>query len=273
MPSIGDIALAIAPYINGFLIALVSFIVYSFSKQKKLFKFLGLEKTSKCTVVYLASLVVPRDGSTGFDGLHRSYQGIAIPIGELTIASRLAKALTIDAFEYIPPVVRKSLQKKFAFFRPLTARIDASPMRYEDIDFSTRSIIATGSQAYNIVTNYCINENLVQLQITHNGTVIEIVKGKDKGEVVRKASDHHDIAILEKFTDHNRNNSSIIVAAGLGVLGTMGAIQYLIDYWHDLHKTYGNRDFALILQFGPADKGSLDDTLKSSSVIRRIPEK
>lgn len=99
------------------------------------------------------------------------------------------------------------------------------------------------------------------------------MKGKDKGEVIRKESDHHDIAILERFIDHNRNNTTIIVAAGLGVLGTMGAIQYLIDHWHDLHKTYGNHDFALVLQFGPSNKGSLDDILRSGSVIRRIPEK
>jgi hypothetical protein len=272
MPSIGDIALTTAPYVIGFLVALGGFFVFSLGKQKKLFNFLGLDKKSKQVVVYLSSLLVPRGTATGFDRLPRSYQGPAIPIGELSISSRLAKALTIDAFEYIPPVVRKSLQEKYTFFRPLTVRIDASPMQNGDIDFSTCSIITVGSQAYNIVTNYCITENLVQLQITQNGTVIEIVKGKDKGVVIKKASDQHDIAILEKFIDHTRNNSTIIIAAGLGVLGTIGAVQYLIDHWRDLDKTYGNREFALILQFGPANKGSYDDILKSGSVIRRIPE-
>ena len=273
MSTIGDIALAVAPYVIGFIFALISFITYSFSRQKKLLKFFGPEKTSKRVLVYLSSLLVPRGGSTGFDGLPRSYQGIAIPTGELNVGSRLAKALTIDAFEYIPPVVRKSLQEKISFFRPLTARIDASPMQNTDIDFSSRSIIAVGSQAYNIITNYCITENLVQLQITHNGTVIELMKGKDKGGIVKRASGQHDIAILEKFIDHNRNDSSIIIAAGLGVIGTMGAVQYLIDHWRDLQKLYGNSDFALALQFGPVNRGSLDDILKNGSVIRRIPEK
>lgn len=273
MPTIGDIALAAAPYVIGFLIALISFIIYSFSKQKRLLNFFGPQKTSKRVIVYLSSLLVPRGGSTGFDGLPRSYQGIAIPTEELNVGSRLAKALSVDAFEYIPTVIRKSLQEKFAFFRPLMARIDASPMQYNNIDFSTRSIIAIGSQGYNIVTNYCLTESLVQLQITHNGTVIEVMKGKDKGEIVRKASDQHDIAILEKLIDHNRDDSSIIIAAGLGVLGTMGAVQYLIDHWRDLQKSYGNCDFALALQFGPANKGSYDDILKNGSVIRRIPEK
>jgi hypothetical protein len=153
MSTIGEIALAVAPYVIGFLFALISYIIFSFSKQKKLLKFLTPDKTSKRIVIYLSSLFVPSGGSTGFDGLPRSYQGISIPIGELNVGFRLAQALTIDAFEYIPLVIRKSLQEKFTIFRPLMARIDASPMQNNGIDFSTRSIIAVGSQGYNFVTN------------------------------------------------------------------------------------------------------------------------
>lgn len=75
------------------------------------------------------------------------------------------------------------------------------------------------------------------------------------------------------MVDHTRNNATVIIAAGLGVLGTMGAVQYLIDNWQDLYKTYGNREFALILQFGPMENFPLDDVIKNGSVIRRIPEK
>jgi len=248
-------------------LALIGFIVYSLGKQKKLFDFLGVDKKSRQVVIYLSSLFIPPGHAFGFDGLPRSYQGIAIPTGELNISSRLSKELTIEAFEYIPPVVRKALQEKYAFFRPLKIRIEASPMRDPDIDFSGRSIITAGSQGYNIVTNYCIGQNLTQLCITQNGTVIEIVKGKDKGEIIRRASNQHDIAILEKLVDHTRNDTAIIIAAGLGVLGT---IQYFIDHWQELYKTYGKREFALALQFGIANR-KFDDALQGS-VIRRIPE-
>ena len=74
------------------------------------------------------------------------------------------------------------------------------------------------------------------------------------------------------MTDHTRNGTVVIIAAGLGVLGTMGAVQYFIDHWHELYKTYGKREFALVLQFGTANRNSLDDALQGS-VIRRIPEK
>jgi len=165
MPSIGDVLLTVAPYIVGFLLALISFIVYSLGKQRKLFDFLGVDRKSKQVVIYLSSLLVPPGNAIRFDGLPRSYQGIAIPTGELNISSRLAKELTIDAFEYIPPIIRKSLQEKYAFFRPLKIRIEPSPMQNGDIDFSAHSIITTGSQGYNIVTNYCLSQNLTQMCI------------------------------------------------------------------------------------------------------------
>lgn len=272
MPSIGDIALAVAPYVIGFLVAFIGFIVFSLSRQQKLFNFLGADKKARQATVYLSSLLIPRGCAVGFDGLPRSYQGITIPTEELSISARLAKALTVDAFEYIPPIIRRSLQEKYAFFRPLTVSINASPMHEGEIDFSTRSIITAGSQGYNVVTNYCVSRNLAQLQISHNGTAIQVMRGKDKGEVIRSASNQHDIAILERLIDHTRTDTTIIIAAGLGVIGTMGAIQYLIDHWQELDKTYRNCEFALVLQFGPVDNCSFEDILKGI-VVRRIPEK
>jgi len=102
--------------------------------------------------------------------------------------------------------------------------------------------------------------------------VIEIVKGKDKGEIIRRASNQHDIAILEKIIDNTRGDTVIFIAAGLAVLGTMGAVQYFIDHWQELYKTYTKREFALALQFSIANRNSIDDALQGS-VIRRIPEK
>ena len=41
--------------------------------------------------------------------------------------------------------------------------------------------------------------------------------------------------------------------------------------WQELDKVYRNREFALVLQFGPVDKLSFEYVLKGT-VIRRIPE-
>lgn len=271
MPSIGDILLTAAPYAIGILATFIGFVIFGLSKQRNLMKVLGVDTDSRRVIVYLSSLFVPRWNAIGFDGQTRSYEGITIPIEELSISSPLAKALTVDAFENIPPIIRRLLQQKSSVFRPITVDTNASPMRQNDIDFSTRSIITVGSQGYNVVTNYCVSRNLCQMQITQNGSVIEIVKGKHQGEVIRRASNQHDIAILEKIVDHTRNDTGIIIAAGLDVIGTMGAVRYLIDHWQELHKTYGDKEFALALQFGPVGTMRLEEVLKGS-VIRRLPE-
>lgn len=271
MPTIGDIVLTIAPYVVGFLFAFISFIIFRFSKQRKLYNFLKPDKEKKQTLVYLSSLLIPRGGAVGFDGRPRSYQGITIPTEELSISSRLVNALAIDVFEYIPPIVRKKLQEKFAFFRPLAINVTASPMQEQEIDFSTRSIITVGSQGYNVVTNYVVSHNLCQAQISHNGMAIQINKGKGRGEVIRPATNQHDIAVLERVIDSTSDDTTIFVCAGLGVVGTMGAIQYLVDHWEELSKVYKDQEFAIILQFGPVGQRAFDDTLKGA-VIRRIPE-
>ena len=144
-------------------------------------------------------------------------------------------------------------------------------MNESDIDFSTGSIITVGSQGYNVVTNYYLSRNLCQMQITQNGTVIEIMKGRYKGEVIQRPSNKHDIAILERLADQTEQGTTIIIGAGLGVIGTMGAIQYLIDNWEELYKTYNERDFALALQFGPTGSQPIEELLKGS-VVRRLPE-
>ena len=271
MPSIGDILLTAAPYVIGGLATFVGFIIFGLSKQRKLLRFLGLDKESRRVIVYLSSLLIPRGCAVGFDGQPRSYQGITIPIEELSVSALLSKALRIDAFENIPPAIRKPLQKRSAIFRPITVDVNASPMQENDIDFSTRSIITVGSQGYNVVTNYCVDHNLSQLQITHNGNAIQIVQGRHRGETIRRPSNQHDIAILEKLVDRTRNDTTIIVGAGLAVLGTMGAIHYLIDHWQELEKLYGDREFALVLQFGPTETQSFEEALKGT-VIRRLPE-
>lgn len=271
MPSIGDIILAIAPFIIGLLVPLVGKFVIVFSKQSKLIELLGVDEESRRVVVYLSSLFVPKGAAIDFQGQPRSYQGITVPIEEFSASAALPKAFDFDPFENIPPILRERFESKWSFFQPVSIDVNASPMQEADIDFGTRSIIALGSHGYNHVVYYCIHHGLSTLHITQNGTAIEIAKGKHKGEIITPASPSHDIAKLEKVVDDSRANTSILIAAGLGVIGTMGAVNYLIDHWHELHHSYGDKPFALVLQFGPAGQLSFEDLMKGS-VIRRLPD-
>ncbi len=269
-PSFWDILLTAAPAVLGVAFVLGCAIVFGLSKQRRLFKLLGVQGDARQTIVYLSSLFVPRGGSLGFDGHPRSYEGLTIPSEELTMIARLAKALSVDPFRNIPPILREPLQQKWRFFRPGSINATASPRTEAEIDFSTRSIITVGSQAYNTMTHHCLAHNLVQLQISHNGTAITIARGRNAGEVVHPSTQQHDIGILEKVIDRSSQNTSVVIAAGLGVYGTMGALQYLIDHWQEIYKKYGDREFALLLQFGPATTQSFKEMLKGT-VIRELP--
>jgi hypothetical protein len=272
MPTIGDILLEFSSIIIVFLLTVAGFIFFAFSKQRKLRRFFGIKKESQDIDVYLSSLFIPQYTSTGFDGRPRSYQGPAIPIGELGIIASLASALKLSGFDNIPAFIRDMLAKVNKNFQPLNINPKASPLKETEINFRSGStIITVGSQGYNIVTNYCVDNNLSQMQIVENGTAIQIMKGKRQGEIVRPVSDKHDIAILEKLTERTRDNTTIFIAAGLGVLGTMGTIQYLVDKWEKLASEYPD-DFAFILQFGPIDRFSFEECLHEGERIRQIPD-
>lgn len=271
MPTFFDILLEVAPYIIGLVIGLVGVIIVRLSKQRKLMRLLGIDKNIRRVNIYLSSLFVRSGHGLDFRGVPRTYEGITVPNEEFSAGTAIPGALNFDPFENIPPIIRKQIQEKWPFFKPISFSVNASPFQVADIDFSSKSIITLGSHGYNIVSDYCNTHGLSKLHITQNGTVIEIVKGKHKGEIIRPVSRRHDIAILEKVTDGSRDDATILIAAGLGVIGTMGATNYFLNHWQELHKAYDEREFALVLQFGPVGSAPLSEILKGN-VIRRLPE-
>lgn len=271
MITIGDVLLQIAPYIFTILVTFIGIAIYRWSKLRKLVRLLGIDNEARRVVLYLSSLFVPKGCALDFRGQARSYEGITIPTEEFSAGVALARLLRIDPFENLPPILRRPLEKRFSFFKPVQIDVNASPMREADIDFSTHSIITLGSHGYNIVSDYCSRHSLAQLAITGNGTEIRIVQGKHSGEVITTPSPQHDIAMLEKVVDQSRSNTTIVVAAGLGVIGTMGAANYLLANWQKLESQYGQREFALVLQFGPIGGEPLAEVLRGT-VVRTLPE-
>jgi hypothetical protein len=271
MPTIWDVLLQALPYLITVLVTLIGIVIFRFSRLWKLIRLLGIDGQQRRVILYLSSLLIPRGHAIDFRGQARSYEGIAIPTEEFSAGVALSRLLPSDPFENLPPVARRPLEKRLPFFRKVQIDVNASPMRDPDIDFSTRSIITLGSHGYNIVSDYCSRNNLARLAITGDGTQITILQGDHSGEVIRPSSPQHDIAILEKIVDHSRGNTTIVVGAGLGVIGTMGAANYLLTNWETLHKKYGKREFALVLQFGPTNTLPLAEVLKGS-IVRALPQ-
>lgn len=270
MPTIWDVLLQASPYIITVLVTLIGVVIFRLSRLHKLVRLLGIDGKARRVILYLSSLFVPRGSSLDFRGQARSYEGITIPTEEFSAGVALSRLLPSDPFENLPPIARRPLEKQFPFFRPIQIDVNASPMRDPDIDFSTRSIITLGSHGYNIVSDYCVRKSLARLAITGDGTQISILQGQHSGEVITSPGPQYDIAILEKIIDHTRGNTTIVVAAGLGVIGTMGAANYLLENWKTLEKEYGEREFALVLQFGPADSLPLRELLRGT-VLHAFP--
>ncbi len=270
MPTVWDGLLQASPYIITALATLFGLVVFRLSKLRKLTRLLGISAKERRVILYLSSLFVPRGASFDFRGHARSYEGITIPTEEFSAAVALSRLLPTDPFENLPPIARRPLEERLPFFRRIQIDVNASPMRDPDIDFSTRSIITLGSHGYNLVTDYCARNNLARLSITGNGTQITVLQGPHSGEVITRPGPQYDIAILEKIVDHTRDNTTIVMAAGLGVVGTMGAANYLLQNWQRLEKQYGDKEFALALQFGPMGKLPLPELLKGL-ILRAFP--
>ncbi len=89
----------------------------------------------------------------------------------------------------------------------------------------------------------------MEQQIGSQEMVIRVRKGRRKGdEFKQRPNSSDDLAIVEKLFD-DADKTTIFIAAGLGVVGTRGAVQYLVDNWARLHKEFGTEPFAVCLRF------------------------
>jgi hypothetical protein len=77
----------------------------------------------------------------------------------------------------------------------------------------------------------------------HEKEVIELM-GSDK---VYSCDSTHNLGIIQRFTD-STNRRTIFYLAGTGEQGTASAIAYLRLNWQDLHSSYSNRNFCIIIE-------------------------
>lgn len=63
------------------------------------------------------------------------------------------------------------------------------------------------------------------------------------------------LAIVEKVHDP-ATQSTVFIAAGLGVVGTMGAVHFLAEHWNELWQQFGTRPFAICFEVPKCTSGS-----------------
>jgi hypothetical protein len=146
---------------------------------------------------------------------------------------------------WVPEVIIRRLES-WGFFKRPEIIFQASPQREQDIEFD--NLILIGSQAYNVVTGYYITRGTPYLTLefdtTDPGVVIR--RGRNTGERIPFGQD--DLAVLLRIRDAE-HGTTVFIGAGMGVNGTRGAIEYLMNNWEELRRVYGDQEFGLCLRF------------------------
>src|SRR6266508_1466259 len=191
-------------------------------RRRKLFRFFGVTKQHTRQLVYLSSLIVRPGGAIGFDGLPRSFQGHAIPSDEIDAARPIIETWSNARLDAASERLRMRLSRWW-LLRRVTPEVTASPLDIRRLK-SGGSVIAIGSQAYNVCTSYVMDVL---------GTHLSIVNGV----CILQAS--NDGAPVREWT----------VDPGSTTIGTTGAAWYLCKRWRQLYRRFGVEAFAICLSF------------------------
>jgi len=106
-------------------------------------------------------------------------------------------------------------------------------------------------QFYNSIADHFLETYDPILRMVQIGQrmVIRVNKGQRSGDVFeQRQGQADDLAIVEKLYDEP-NNRAVFFAAGLGVVGTIGAVNYIVNNWSKLEKDFKATPFAICLRF------------------------
>jgi hypothetical protein len=112
------------------------------------------------------------------------------------------------------------------------------------------SIVSVGSRAYNSCTVYLQDVLGTDLTTGDGLAVLRVTPERLEWRYAgpQGADDETDFAIVERRSVP-QTNTTYFVVAGLTKTGTTGAVAFLANFWKDLYRVYGVRDFAICLKF------------------------
>lgn len=219
-------------------------------RRRKLFRFLGLTKQQPDFLVYLSTVFVERGGSLDFRGTARTFSGPAVPAAELAALEPVARLFTESLLDELPKRLRRWLARRVSWvFQDVAPQFLASPQDVADVQ--SGNLLTVGSRYYNSAGDLFAQPGQLMLAMEQQQQqmVIRVTGGSEKGRVFQtRDNSSEDLAILERLYDPD-TNSTVFVAAGLGVTGTRGAVEYFARRWKDLYARFGTDRFALCLRF------------------------
>ncbi len=233
----------------GWILSILLRLPFVYRKRRRLFEFFGITEKCPRIEVYLSTVFVHMWGSEDFRGEARSFGGPAVPAAELATIEPITRLFNDPFLDGLPTSIRAWLGEKVHWSFRKISPIFSSPKDRNQVEHG--NIITVGSQYYNsagdLYTETC-NSILKMVQVDDN-MVIRVERGARKGDLFRARTDHvDDLSIVEKLHDA-ATQSTVFIAAGLGVVGTMGAVHFIVDKWDQLRKDFGTEHFAICLRF------------------------
>jgi len=247
---VGQILAGVAVAILGWLSSVVLRLPFIYRQRRELFRFFGITQDEQGFIVYLSTLFVLPGGSVDFRGTPRSFQGPAIAAAELGTFQPVSQLFLSPFLEGLPAPIRAWLGNRVHWtFRQILPEFAPSPRDRREVE--PTNMLTVGSQYYNTARDLYANTGNPFLKMEQAGRrmAIRVRKGPRTGDVFEsRPSRADDLAIVERLLDV-AHKTTVFIAAGMGVVGTRGAVQYLIDNWAGLYKDFGTEPFAICLRF------------------------
>lgn len=274
------------------LLALVlGWVAFVISRRAKLLRFFGVDK-SRRIAIYLSNLRVKSGGSIGIDGRELSYRGSTAAFGEMVVANRfrdlfnyflpslsdspglLSRLLISDvqvqlllspldnaqiersspfialgspAYNIASQFIEQQLHSK-AKFGTVTIDPTAEPQAPLETSPTEESLFPHASGSYvDETSNLPTSGSTVDVPLQPSKRVPAIIV-----DGISPLT-HSTYGFVERITDRD-GERFVYYAAGISVLATAGAANYLISEWAKLHRKYGtDTDFLVMLGFEPHD--------------------
>lgn len=222
-------------------------------RRRRLLSFWGITRSQPQLNVYVSTLFVRKWGAVDFRGTVRSYAGPAISSQELSVTSEIPGLFSAPLLDQLPDRLRQWLGTRIHWsLQEIQPVLIASPSDRGKV--GPGNALAIGSPGYNsaadLYTETC--DPFLIFEQPEDKTVIRVARGPRKGDILDDDRGPYDETAIVQRLYYRETRSTIVMAAGHGVPGTVGAVRYIASRWERLAREFGDRPFAVCLRFPSA---------------------
>jgi hypothetical protein len=253
-----------------FILRIPSLLMMLFGRRRGKLRFFGVVGPNPKQVIYLSTLFVIRFGSCNYTGEPRSFAGPAIPNYELAAIEMLHELWQESTLENLPKLLQPTFRRLSWRLQPVQLEVRSSPARATEVDFGG-AIVSVGGQHYNVATKLFLDTLRPYMTISGDGQWVLLPRSDGSTEAnLSRGTEFEDFGIVQRLL-HPPTDTTVMVVAGIGTTGTIGAVHYLTKNWRELSKTFGREPFAVCLGFQEVQ--SNPNSFLESVVIHRTPDR